>query len=125
MSTKIKLKNIGIQINHLLKELRDVQYMVRGTYCSNYRRCGKPNCWCSKEGMGHPYHRITWSKNAKLGSMVIPKEDVEWIKEMTRNYREFRQLRAKLRLKTNEFKKILDTLEEEIIAKTKKRRDYL
>ena len=125
MSTKKKLKNIGIQINQTLEELQSVQHMVRGTYCNNYRRCGKVNCWCHKEEVGHPNHRITWSKNAKSESRVVPKEDVEWIKDMTQNYREYRQLRKKLRLKTNEFKKVLDLLEEEIIVKTKKKRDYL
>jgi len=125
MSTKNKIKIIGIQITEMLEKLQGIHRMIRGSYGKSYRRCGKPNCWCSHAEKGHPHHRITWSKDAKPGSRIIPQDDIEWIKEMTQNYREYRQLRAKLRQKTIELKKILDMREEEVIVKTTKMRDYL
>lgn len=125
MSTRNKIKIIGKQIARILEDLRGITSMVRGSYRKIYRRCGKPNCWCSTSTTGHPRYRITWSQDARPRTKSIPQKDIEWIKEMTGNYRKYRQLRAQLRVNTNKFKAVLDQLEEEVILKTKKKRDYL
>jgi len=46
----------------LLKELGDFR---RGTITANYRKCGKPNCACAREG--HPGHgpQYLWSATIK------------------------------------------------------------
>ena len=125
MSTINKINNIEERIRKTLDELRGIRSMIRGSYGKIYRQCGKPNCWCANSKTGHPLHRITWFKDAQSGTKAIPKDDVTWIKEMTETYREFRQLRTKLRLEMTKLKKALDQLEDEVILKTKKIKDYL
>ena len=109
----------------ILRELRNIRYMVRGSYGLAHRRCGKPNCWCAQEEKGHPYHRITWTKNAQPGTRTIPAHDVEWIKEMTGNYRRYQELKNLLREKHQELKLLLNQRKNKIISRTKKQRKYL
>lgn len=109
----------------LLRSLRGIRRMIRGSYGMTYRRCGRPTCWCMQDEKGHPYHRITWTKNAIPGTKAIPREDVSWIKEMTGNYRRYQELKTRLREKEQELRISLNKLEEEIILRTKKLRKYL
>jgi len=126
MSTKNMLKTLKKQWVQTIEDILGISLMVRGSYATVYCRCGKLNCWCAKkEEKGHPLNRITWSKDGKPGIKTIPTEDVEWIKNMTENYRKFRTSRANLRKQQQELKSLLDKLEEEIISRTKKHREYL
>ncbi len=47
---------------------------------------------------GHLFRRITWSENGRSNTKVIPEEDINWIKELTENYREFQKKSPKKRL---------------------------
>jgi small nuclear ribonucleoprotein (snRNP)-like protein len=49
---------------------------------------------------------------------------VEWIIEMTSNYRKYRTLRTELRKLNQELNVFLDDLEEEVIKKTEKLKNY-
>lgn len=109
----------------LLRGLRSIRGMIRGSYGMTYRRCGRPTCWCMQDEKGHPYHRITWTKDAIPGTKAIPQEDVSWIKEMTGNYRRYQELKTRLREKEQKLRISLNKLEEEIILRTKKLRKYL
>ena len=53
------------QRKSLLKELAKVGNFRRGTISINYRKCGKKNCVCAKEG--HPGHgpQFLWSSTIK------------------------------------------------------------
>jgi hypothetical protein len=75
-----------------LKELGDFR---RGTITANYRKCGKPNCACAREG--HPGHgpQYLWSatikgksyaKNLKLGP------EMQKYEEETSRHRRFVEL---------------------------------
>jgi len=122
-----KLKEIEKQRTIVLNDLQSIRFMIRGSYGKSYRRCGKPTCWCAKnnkKNLGHPSYRISWTKNSKSKTKAIPKEDIEWIKEMTLNYRRYRNLRTKLRELDHELKILHDKLEEEVIEMTEKLRDY-
>ena len=126
MSTKNNIQSLEKQRKTYLKKLLNISSMIRGSYKESYCRCGKPTCWCSrdKKSKGHSSHRISWTKNSKSKTKSIPKEDVEWIKEMTKNYRTYRTIRTKLRSLNNELKVLLDNLEEEVIKKTEKLKYY-
>jgi hypothetical protein len=125
MSTIKKLNYLEKQQSITLNKLQDIRCMIRGTYGKAYRRCGKPTCWCSNEdSKGHPSYRISWTNNAKSGTKAIPKEDIAWIKKMTKNYRRWRSLRTKLRKLEQDLKNLLDKLEDEVIRKTEKLREY-
>jgi len=126
MSTKNNIQSLEKKRSSCLNELLHISSMIRGSYKKSYCRCGKSTCWCSKdkESKGHPSHRISWTKDSKSKTKAIPKEDAAWIKEMTINYRKYRTIRTKLRKLNNELKVLLDNLEEEVIKRTEKLKNY-
>ena len=125
MSIADQIKNLEKHRLVLIRELLDIRRMVRGTYSETFCRCGKSNCWCATAPKGHPCHRITWTKNARPGTKTIPAEDIAWIKEMTANYRNLRELRTELRHLEQTFNSLLNDLEEEIISRTRKLKKHL
>ena len=117
-------KKIEAQRSILLADLQRIEHMIRGTYVETHRKCGKSTCWCAKQNKGHPSYQISWTKDAKSRSKAIPKDDVPWIKKMTDNYRKWRTTRSNIRKLENELRILIDKLEDDIIKKTEKLRNY-
>jgi len=124
MSTFKTLKKIEKQRSLLLSELQLIGHMIRGTYVETHRKCGKSNCWCAKESIGHPSYQISWTKDSKSRSKAIPREDIPWIKEMTGNYRKWRTIRSNIRKLEDELRILIDKLEDDMIKKTEKLKKY-
>jgi hypothetical protein len=122
--SSLKIQKIEEQRTRLLTDLQQIEYMIRGTYVETHRKCGKPNCWCAKQDVGHPSYQISWTQDAKSRSKAIPKEDIAWIKEMTGNYRKWRTARANIRKLENELRVLIDKIENDILKKTEKLRGY-
>jgi hypothetical protein len=125
MSIVKKLKSVKESRNKIVTELIETRSMLRGSFEINYRRCGKATCWCATSEEGHPCNRITGRKDTLGFTITIRKEDVEWIKQVTQAYKRFRKLRQKLRELNEEERLLLNQLEEELVEKTRKLRDYL
>lgn len=125
MSTINDLKYLEKKRSALIAELLEVRYMLRGSFGVSYRSCGKSTCWCATEEKGHPYNRIAWTKDAQGFTKVIAQEEIAWIKEVTDAYRRFRKLRQKLRKLNDDQRFLLNKLEDDLVEKTKKLRDYL
>ncbi|HET54890.1 MAG TPA: hypothetical protein ENN33_06700 [Ignavibacteria bacterium] len=123
---KNRIKNVSQQIDQIVNHMINISQMVGGSFGITYRRCGKPNCWCNnKEKPGHPLMRITFNEQKKSKSKTIPANDKEWIKEMTDNYRYFRQNFQKLRQCENKLNELLNQFEQDVKMETKGLRDYL
>jgi len=108
----------------ILSKLLDVDTMLRGSYAPIYTKCGKANCWC-KNQKGHSHSRITWSEKGQPVTRKVPHEYIAWIREVTKNYRQFRSLRRKLVSLEAESKKLLDILENELIERTGRGKSFL
>ncbi len=104
VTMNMSLNDLKLKKNALLKELSELGGFRRGTISTNYRKCGKKNCACTKPE--HPGHgpQYLWNatikgksvaKNLKLGA-----ELQKYLKE-TNNYRHFLELCYKL-IKVNE-----------------------
>jgi len=126
MSSDKKIKNLEKERAEILRCLLDFKMMIPGSFGELILKCGKKNCWChQKKDGGHPLSRITWTENGVAKTKAIPKEDIEWIKEMTDSYRAFRQLRRKLKNLETTCKQTIDKYEREVVKNTRKLRDYL
>ena len=124
MSTKTLIKSKELKRQQLISTLLDINKMIRGSYSVVSTKCGKPNCWCI-EGDGHQHARITWTEKGKGNTRAVPNEDDQWLTDMTETYRNFRKLRQDLAALEFDMKNYLNTLEQEIINKTRKGRLYL
>ncbi len=124
MSTFNQYKKLKTEKSGLIKELKAIKRMIRGTYVETHRKCGKPTCRCAREIEGHPSYQISWTKDGRSRSKAIPKDDIPWIKEMTDNYKKWRSLRSNIRKLADEERTLFDLEEEKIIQKTEILRKY-
>lgn len=123
---KNSIKNVIHEIDQIVNDMINISHMIGGSFGTAYRRCGKPNCWCrDKEKKGHPLIRITFNEQGKSRTKAIPAKDKQWIKEMTDNYKYFRQNFQKLRLCENKLNELLNEFEQEVKKETKSLTDYL
>ena len=123
MSTLKEIKKLEEKRSQALESILSIKLMVPGSYNDVYCRCGKKNCWCSS-GKGHPFRRITFSEGGKSKTKSIDEENVEWIKKVTQNYRQFREGQRKIREYEKRLAKLLDRYLKEIILKTRKKKGY-
>ena len=89
------LESLEQKRRSLHRQLEEAGDFRRGTISVNYRKCGKKNCICAKEG--HPGHgpQYLWSTTIKgkshAKSLKLGPELQKCMKE-TANYREYRVL---------------------------------
>jgi hypothetical protein len=84
--------------DQLLSELAQIGDMRPGSLVARYRRCGKPNCRCAREGeAGHgPSFSLTHAVKRKTVTKVIPTHAVDRTREQIAQYHRFRALGQEL-----------------------------
>lgn len=65
-----------------------------GSLTGRYRKCGKPNCHCAKDGApGHgPSWSLTRAIDGKTKTTIIPDPAVESVKTQIANHKQFQHL---------------------------------
>ena len=119
-----KIQSLEKKRQKVLSELFLMKEMVWGSFCLIHVKCGKKYCQCAT-GKLHPHRRMSWRENGKALSRAVPKDEYEWIDEMTGNYRRFRELRRELNEINEEMNTLLDGYEEIVVKKTRKGKAYL
>lgn len=78
----------------LLQALSSLQVFRHGSLNEMFRKCGKPNCHCAREG--HPGHGPTWVWSRHLDgrtrSVTLPESDVPEVRREIAEYQHFREL---------------------------------
>jgi hypothetical protein len=81
------------QVDRLLP----LRQLVKGSVYNLRTRCGKPSCRCaSEEGPLHTSPVISWSEHGKTRLRTLPPGELARFRQLTENYRRFRQARAAL-----------------------------
>ena len=91
----ISLETLRDRRNQLAASLARVDDLRPGVLTARYRKCGKPNCHCTRKGSpGHgPSYSLTHRVGGKTVTQVIPQGPaVERAKEQLAEYRRFRDL---------------------------------
>ena len=72
------LSALSARRDELRRQLAAIGDLRPGSLVQNYRRCGRPECFCAdKQHRGHgPYWLLTWSGNGKTRSRSIPAQQV-------------------------------------------------
>lgn len=76
------------------KVLLERSVLLKGTLVEVQRTCGKAGCRCAG-GQRHTCWQVTASVEGRSRSRNVPRRYVGKVKELTKNYRRFRQARAK------------------------------
>jgi len=117
---QIKIKRLLEHQEQMLARMLKTPPMLRGTVSRVQTRCGKPNCRCAHSSQGHSHNRITWSKDGKLRTRKIPPDQIDQIRQLTHNYRQFRSLRRKIAALQTEIRSLLDDMEREKVKEARK-----
>ncbi len=56
--------------NELLEQLKNLDEFRRGTISVIYRKCGKSQCWCAKEGVRGHGPQYLWNATIKRKSVA-------------------------------------------------------
>ncbi len=71
--------------------------LLKGSVYEINTRCGKPSCHCAApDGARHRNPVLSWSYQGKTQLHTLPAKDLDRIRRLTENYRQFRQTRAAL-----------------------------
>lgn len=94
-----EVEKLSQRRNELLEQIAQIKDMRPGTLLPRFRKCGKPNCHCAKDGS--PGHGPSWSLtkdiNGKTVTKIIPKRTaVERTKEHITEFRKYRGLSREL-----------------------------
>jgi uncharacterized protein YjiS (DUF1127 family) len=114
MATPNEIKQAGRRISRLVETLALTKAMVRGSFTTVHRRCGKQTCWCADPGQkGHACTRITWTENGISRTRTVHQEDRERLRKAVNSYRMYRRNRRQLRSEEELLEKLLDAHEKE------------
>ena len=123
MSKLKQIKALEKERASVIEKMLSAKLMAPGAYGQVYCRCGKKNCWCYN-GKGHPYRRISYSEEGQSRTKSIHEKNIGWIKEVTQNYRDFKEGQKKIKEYEERLKKLLDKHSKEIIEQTRKKKEY-
>lgn len=97
----LRLSRIRQRIGQLTRQRREVErvllgrsVLVKGVLVKVQRTCGKAGCKCAR-GQKHTCWQLSASVEGKVRTQNVPRRYVGKVAELTKNYRRFRQARAK------------------------------
>lgn len=87
-------------LDHYQRQLDTVlplRQLVKGSVYDLQTRCGKPSCHCaSDQGPLHTATVLSWSEHGKTRLRTLPPGERARLRQLSENYRRFRQARAAL-----------------------------
>jgi hypothetical protein len=94
---RLALKSLLAEHQRQLDEMLPLRQLVKGSVYELKTRCGKPTCHCaSDQGPLHSSTVLSWSEHAKTRLRTLPPGERARFRQLTENYRRFRQARAAL-----------------------------
>ncbi len=115
--TRKELSRLRCTLGDRLAELRRVlkvvfgrSALVKGNVYELARKCGKPNCICTR-GQLHRSMVLTWSEKGKSRLLSLPSERVAEVKKKSEEYLRFRRARARVTEIHRDLLALLDRME--------------
>ena len=112
---RLALQSLLAQQQRQLDGMLPLRQLVKGSVYELKTRCGKPTCHCaSGEGPLHSSTVLSWSEHAKTRLRTLPPGERARFRQLTENYRRFRQARAALVKLQRRMLATLDRLEKSL-----------
>ncbi len=124
MSRTDRIKELKYRHAELVESIAGTEEMIRGSFNTVYRKCGKPNCRCA-DGRGHPLDQIVFNEGSRPKCRVVPGDEVLWVEKMIGNRREFRRQRRELKAVEGMLHKEISEFEAEIMNATAEKKAWL
>lgn len=89
---KISTRVLRQRRRAVIRQLPDLQEILRGSLLERYVTCGKPGCKCARgERHGPVWYLSVTLKAGKTVGMQVPAEQLEPVREWLENYRQLKQ----------------------------------
>ena len=98
------------ELRRILKVVFGRSALVKGNVYELARKCGKPNCICTR-GQLHRSMVLTWSEKGKGRLLSLPLERVAEVKKKSEEYLRFRRVRARVTEIHRDILALLDRIE--------------
>lgn len=99
--------------------------MMRASFGTTYRRCGKPTCWCAgPDEKGHPCTKLMWTDETGPKTRAVRNEDTQTVLNAIEQYREFKKMRRAFRTEAQELDKLLDVFERHTTRENRSKMGY-
>ena len=98
------------ELRRVLKVVFGRSALVKGNVYELARKCGKPNCICTR-GQLHRSMVLTWSEKGKGRLLSLPSERVMEVKKKSEAYLRFRRARARVTQIHRDILALLDRIE--------------
>jgi hypothetical protein len=112
-----ELSRLRVALQEYLTDLRETLEvafgrapLVKGNVYELARKCGKPNCVCTR-GELHRSTVLTWSEKGKSRLLCIPSARVLEVKKKSEEYLRFRRARAQVTVIHRELLALMDRIE--------------
>jgi hypothetical protein len=97
-------------LRRVLKVVFGRSPLVKGNVYELARKCGKPNCICTR-GQLHRSMVLTWSEKGKSRLLSLSSEHVGEVKKKSEEYLRFRRARARVTEIHREILALMDRIE--------------
>lgn len=97
-------------LGRVLKVVFGRSAMVKGNVYELARKCGKPNCLCTR-GQPHRSMVLTWSEEGRSRLLSLPSERIAEVKRKSEEYLRFRRARARVTEIHRELLGLMDRIE--------------
>jgi len=104
------LRDRVTELRWVLKVVFRRSALVKGNVYELARKCGKPNCICTR-GQLHRSMVLSWSEKGKGRLLSLPLERVAEVKKKSEEYLWFRRARARVTEIHREILALLDQIE--------------
>lgn len=104
------LRRLLQDLEHSLEVAFGRSPLVKGNVYEMARKCGKPNCVCTRGGL-HRSKVLSWSEGGKTRLFSIPPERLGELQEKSGEYLRFRRARARVTEICREILAVLDQME--------------
>jgi hypothetical protein len=94
---RLALRTLLADCQRQLEEVLPLRQLAKGSVYELQTRCGKPSCHCaSQQAPLHSSTVLSWSEHGKTRLRTLPSGERAHLRQLTDNYRRFRQARATL-----------------------------
>jgi hypothetical protein len=93
------LAELEAERDRLYAQLSRVGDFRRGSVSENYRKCGKPRCWCAQPGQRGHGPRVLWTRSGDGGKTVgrqLAADEVEKVRAEVARHAEFTEISRRI-----------------------------
>lgn len=108
--TRQRISQLGSARKILETRIMNTGSIVKASYYERFIVCGKPNCKCARGEKHGPVPWVTAGKGKEIVSTSVSAENVVKVKEMTQNYKDFRNAQKEIKKINGEIDKLIQKI---------------